>query len=286
MNKEHPESTIAEKIAARIARLRKKSDCGRVFPCGVEVRETPYGFGVFSCAFIPAGTPIGRVRGFLVQDADYSSDYCITAGDDLVLEPGAPFCYLNHSCEPNSALMHYVSEEEYRQEQLEKGEIPEEHEESEEEELEAARRWSLTKDDPFGIEDEEEGRVLTLGEEDEDEECVFGDGGAADASGEEDWDEEECDENCERCENRDECEWEEEEESETGEQTLRSDDEGGIEIWLESTKDIFPGEQLCIDYAWTSDRAMRCLCGAKTCRGWIVDPAELDELLENNPDER
>lgn len=106
---------------------RKKSDLGKVFPCGVRIGKTSYGFGVFAFAFIPKGTPIARVSGRIIQDADYSSDYCIDAGEDKVLEPDPPFCYLNHSCEPNCQLTHYVKEVDAEEsEELETGELTEE----------------------------------------------------------------------------------------------------------------------------------------------------------------
>lgn len=211
-----------------VRRLRRKSDLGRIFQSGVEIRRTPYGYGVFSYAFIPAGTPIGRVRGIIINDPDYSSDYCIAAGEDNALEPAPPFCYLNHCCEPNCSLMHYVSEEEMQNDPTCK---------------------SLTKDEIY---DESEP---------EDEECSYG-GELEPESG---------------------LDPSLEEDAEDPLEHLYDDDRYDIEIWVESTKDIFPGEELTIDYSWPSDRAMKCLCGANHCRGWIVDPAELDDLLHTVP---
>ena len=89
----------------------QNSDLGKVFPCGVRVGKTSYGLGVFAFAFIPKGTPIARVPGHVIHDPNYGSDYCIDAGNGKVLEPTSPFCYLNHSCEPNCQLMQYVREE-------------------------------------------------------------------------------------------------------------------------------------------------------------------------------
>ena len=91
---------------------RKESDLGKVFPSGVQIGRTSYGFGVFAFAFIPEGTPIARVSGDIIHDPNYSSDYCIDAGEGKVLEPAPPFCYLNHSCEPNCELMVYDAGEE------------------------------------------------------------------------------------------------------------------------------------------------------------------------------
>lgn len=44
---------------------------------------------------------MGRVAGAIVRGADYESDYCIDLGPELALEPGPPFRFANHSCEPN-----------------------------------------------------------------------------------------------------------------------------------------------------------------------------------------
>ena len=49
-------------------------------------------------------------------------------------------------------------------------------------------------------------------------------------------------------------------------------------IWVETLRDIEPGEQLTIDYAWPADSAIPCLCGADKCRGWIVHPEEIHEV--------
>jgi hypothetical protein len=66
-----------------------------------------------------------------------------------------------------------------------------------------------------------------------------------------------CDPNCEL------FYWEDEE---TREQEDR--------LWLQTIRPIAPGEQLLIDYCWPAETAIRCRCGATTCRGWIVDPDE------------
>lgn len=50
-------------------------------------------------------------------------------------------------------------------------------------------------------------------------------------------------------------------------------------IFVEAIRKIETGDQLTIDYAWPADHAIPCLCSAKKCRGWIVHPDELGELL-------
>jgi hypothetical protein len=187
-----------------------KSDLGKVFPSGVRIDETPYGFGVFAFAFIPENTSIAKVSGDIIHDPNYSSDYCIDAGDGKVLEPAPPFCYLNHSCEPNCALMVFDDEEK-----------PDEEE-------------SMDDDCVYG---NMEGSI---------EDCAS-DSAVPNTMVEEDADEE---------------------------QEATSEPA----VWVVAIRDIIPNEELTIDYSWPADRAARCLCGKPQCRGWIVDPAERDQL--------
>jgi hypothetical protein len=42
------------------------------------------------------------------------------------------------------------------------------------------------------------------------------------------------------------------------------------QLLLESTRDILPGEELTIDYAWQAEHAIPCHCGSQNCRGLIV----------------
>jgi len=188
---------------------RKKSDLGKVFPSGVRIGKTPYGFGVFTFAFIPKGTAIAKVSGRIIHDPNYSSDYCIDVGEGKVLEPSPPFCYLNHACEPNCELMVYVAEEESTEEE-----------------------GALTDDGIYGCTKEDEDFIPkdTVEEEEDDSECF--------------------------------------------------ENEAESEVWVEAIQDIMPNEELTIDYSWPADRAAKCLCGKPQCRGWIVDPAERNQLPE------
>jgi SET domain-containing protein len=78
---------------------------------GVCVGPARYGQGVYSLRSFPAGETIGPFAGEIIDDPDYSSDYGIELGE-RTLEPAAPFRYLNHSCEPNCALVIYDEEDE------------------------------------------------------------------------------------------------------------------------------------------------------------------------------
>ena len=53
----------------------------------------------------------------------------------------------------------------------------------------------------------------------------------------------------------------------------------GRRVYLIARRDIHTGKELTIDYNWPASAAIRCLCDAPSCRGWIIDEAELDDLL-------
>ena len=65
------------------------------------------GLGVFARKRYYYEELIGEVQGEVIDDADYSSDYCMDMGDTRALEPAAPFRYMNHSCRPNCRFHWY-----------------------------------------------------------------------------------------------------------------------------------------------------------------------------------
>lgn len=52
-------------------------------------------------------------------------------------------------------------------------------------------------------------------------------------------------------------------------------DEPPDRLWLKALRPVAAGQELVIDYAWPAERAIPCLCGAASCRGWIVAFEEL-----------
>lgn len=46
-------------------------------------------------------------------------------------------------------------------------------------------------------------------------------------------------------------------------------------LYLVALRDIFPQEQLTIDYSWPASNAIPCDCRSPLCRGWIVATDEL-----------
>jgi hypothetical protein len=53
-----------------------------------------------------------------------------------------------------------------------------------------------------------------------------------------------------------------------------------VTAWWTALRDIEPGEEITYDYAFAAAVAEPCYCGAGSCRGVIVDPAEIDQLSD------
>jgi len=58
------------------------------------------------------------------------------------------------------------------------------------------------------------------------------------------------------------------------------------EVHIEALTDIPEGAELTIDYQWSADGAIKCLCGADLCRGWVVAAEELPKLLKSTKPKR
>ena len=54
---------------------------------------------------------VARITGELIADPDHGSEYCMDFDDGIVMEPHAPYRFLNHSCEPNCELVLWFDEE-------------------------------------------------------------------------------------------------------------------------------------------------------------------------------
>jgi len=71
----------------------------------VEVAPATCGQGVFALRSFEPEDVIGLVEGEVIDDPDYGSLYGMDMGGNWTLEPGAPFRFLNHRCQPNCGLM-------------------------------------------------------------------------------------------------------------------------------------------------------------------------------------
>ena len=75
----------------------------------LSVRSTAAGRGLFAKKLFRKKQSIGQMMGKLISGDDYDPDYVVDMGDYGVLDPRAPFRYLNHSCEPNCQLLEWQS---------------------------------------------------------------------------------------------------------------------------------------------------------------------------------
>ena len=76
----------------------------------VHVAETQNrGLGVFADATIKSGFAVGQVHGE-IKPADFRSHYCVDFAG-AVLEPVAPYRFLNHSCDPNCEFVEWEIED-------------------------------------------------------------------------------------------------------------------------------------------------------------------------------
>lgn len=139
---------------------------------GVTAGPAKHGTGLFATKRFRPGQVICEVTGKLIDDADYGSNYCIDIGGTYSMEPGEPYRYVNHCCEPNAKL------------------------------------FVIYKDESDPIPERK--------------------------------------------------------------------------VVIEALVNIQPGAEILIDYEWAADAAIECGCGAPSCRGWIVDPAELHLLKKRN----
>ncbi len=56
------------------------------------------------------------------------------------------------------------------------------------------------------------------------------------------------------------------------------DSTGKKRLFLKTIDEVFPGDELTIDYCWPLTSAIPCFCGHETCRGFVIDPRDLGGL--------
>jgi hypothetical protein len=76
----------------------------------IRIGRTPLGRGVFARRRVRPEQVIGVIRGQVIVDPKYTSDYCMDLGEGCSLEPASPFRFLNHSCEPNCELFFWETD--------------------------------------------------------------------------------------------------------------------------------------------------------------------------------
>ena len=104
------QSLIGTAILTRSGTNKKQRRLMEQHEEGVRVERTELGLGVFAVREFLPHEAIGPIRGRIVRDPYHESDYCMELDDEHGLEPAAPYRYINHSCHPNSQLVHIESE--------------------------------------------------------------------------------------------------------------------------------------------------------------------------------
>ena len=77
----------------------------------IRIAPAAYGLGLYACRSFRRGEKIGRVQGDVEYDEMNGSEYAIDLSDGRLLEPGEPFRYLNHSCQPNCELLNNTADD-------------------------------------------------------------------------------------------------------------------------------------------------------------------------------
>ncbi|RWH82177.1 MAG: SET domain-containing protein [Mesorhizobium sp.] len=86
--------------------LRVPSECWLSPAAAVRGSEIE-GLGLFATRDIPAGEPVMRLGGQIIDDATLNaltppySSLCIGDGAHILIDPAHPVRYGNHSCDPN-----------------------------------------------------------------------------------------------------------------------------------------------------------------------------------------
>lgn len=76
----------------------------------LRIAETPVGKGVFARRRIPVGTVLGEVRGEILDAHPADSSYVMELPGGRLLDPAAPFRFVNHGCDPNCELFYWEAE--------------------------------------------------------------------------------------------------------------------------------------------------------------------------------
>lgn len=82
----------------------------------VRVETATVGRGVFARRRLPAGFVVGEIRGRVMDGHPADPQYCMELGSGRILEPGPPFRFLNHSCDPNCELFYWEPHDDPTQE--------------------------------------------------------------------------------------------------------------------------------------------------------------------------
>ncbi len=74
-------------------------------PRRFRVGENHLGRAVYATTAFEPGEVVGAVQGTVIDDPEYTTNYCIDLGGNFSLEPRPPFRFVNHCCSPNCELL-------------------------------------------------------------------------------------------------------------------------------------------------------------------------------------
>lgn len=302
VNRERTENDYDRTMPPLLEIVRGELDRDRIFEkFGVSVRETKNGLGVIAERDFNIGETVGYVDGIPVFDPNYSSVWCIDGGS-CVLEPFAPFCYLNHSCEPNSGFFRENSESDPEQVlsphsdqclidhqnqshfdlqnlghiDLQNQNYVQIQEQCQTQKFDPLKsKLEKSKLEKSKLEPDQLGwSQVTVSKEAKSENIFANEKNShqkerqvvIDENGVEFYWDTCARENCFECPDAGVCQ------SYHG--LTEEEQRRGANVRVEALRTIRKGEEITVDYAWPASWAIPCHCGSKNCRGWIVDKNE------------
>jgi len=69
--------------------------------------ETAVGRGVFARRRLPCGFVLGEITGTVLDGHPADSSYVMELGSGRLLDPAAPFRFVNHGCDPNCEIFYW-----------------------------------------------------------------------------------------------------------------------------------------------------------------------------------
>ena len=73
----------------------------------LRVGETAVGRGVFARRRLAAGMVLGEIGGAVLDGHPADSSYVMELGSGRLLDPAAPFRFVNHCCDPNCEIFYW-----------------------------------------------------------------------------------------------------------------------------------------------------------------------------------
>lgn len=90
-----------EKNGYRGAEQDAQADRRQLAKQGLRIARTSTGRGLFATRHFHWSEKIGEITGTVHPYDEHESNYCFDLENGKLLEPDAPFRFVNHSCEPN-----------------------------------------------------------------------------------------------------------------------------------------------------------------------------------------